>query len=290
MSIFKTRHLRALLALCCMGVPPPGLTQASPEAPWDDSPAPFVLHGEWVDVTADRRVQRGLHLEGAGGFRVAEGRTLWLQGPILGHPADPLVPVPFWKLGGGHLELAGAGTTTGQIILGEGSLGLAHDHALGAPGNSLEMAAGTRLALRPGIHIGQALQVRSAATARTPPAHWGLPPLTGLGTAAVWRVPSGEATLAGSIQTDAAIIKAGAGTLRLTGAGFSPGRGPLILAQGGLRVDQLWWGPVLTQAGTVLSGVGQVDEARVAGGLQPGHPDRAGTLLIGQRLALLPGA
>ncbi|MGA0584901.1 MAG: autotransporter outer membrane beta-barrel domain-containing protein, partial [Castellaniella sp.] len=40
--------------------------------------------------------------------------------------------------------------------------------------------------------------------------------------------------------------------------------------------------------GTVLSGVGLVDEARVAGQLQPGAPDRTGTLLIGQRLALLP--
>ena len=65
MSIFKTRHLRAVLALCCMGVPPPGLTQASPEAPWDDSPAPFVLHGESVDVTEDRRIARGLQLESA---------------------------------------------------------------------------------------------------------------------------------------------------------------------------------------------------------------------------------
>jgi subtilase-type serine protease len=213
---------------------------------------------------------------------------LRLLGPVLGHPIDPTIPVPFWKLGGGHLELAGASTTTGQIVLAEGSLGLAHDDALGALGNSLEMAAGTRLELRPGVRIGQLLQVRSSATAQTPPAHWGLPPVTGLSVAAVWRVALGEATLAGNIQADAPIVKDGAGTLRLTGAGFSPGRDPLILAQGGLRVDQLWWGPVLTQAGTVLSGVGQVDEARVAGRLHPGAPDRTGTLLIGQRLALLP--
>jgi outer membrane autotransporter protein len=104
----------------------------------------------------------------------------------------------------------------------------------------------------------------------------------------VWRVASGEATLAGHIQTDAPIVKDGFGTLRLAGAGFSPGRALLTVAQGGLRVDQLWWGPVLTRPGTVLSGVGQVDEARVAGQLRPGAPDRTGTLLIGQRLALLP--
>ncbi|CAM5199553.1 Autotransporter outer membrane beta-barrel domain-containing protein OS=Castellaniella sp OX=1955812 GN=EPN31_15110 PE=4 SV=1 [Castellaniella denitrificans] len=288
MSIFKTRHVRAILALCCLGLPPPGLTQASTEAPWDDSPAPFVLHGASITVAEDRRVERGLQLEGASGFRVVDGRTLWLQGPVLGHPADALIPVSFWKLGGGHLELAGAGTLTGQIVLAEGSLGLAHDDALGAPGNSLEMAAGTRLELRPGVRVGQVIQVRSAATAQTPPAHWGLAPIAGLSGAAVWRVASGEATLAGSIQADAPIIKDGAGTLRLTGIGFSSGREPLILAQGGLRVDQLWWGPVLTQPGTVLSGVGQVDEARVAGLLQPGAPDRTGTLLVGQRLALLP--
>lgn len=290
MSIFKTRHLRAVLALCCMGVPPPGLTQASPEAPWDDSPAPFVLHGESVDVTEDRRIGRGLQLESASGLRIAEGRTVRMQGPILGHPADPLMPIPFWKLGRGHLELAGASVTTGQIVLGEGSLGLAHDDALGAPGNSLEMAAGTRLELRPGVRVGQIVQVRSAATAQTPPAHWGLAPVTGLDADAVWRVASGEATLAGHIQTDTPIVKDGAGTLRLAGAGFSPGRALLTVAQGGLRVDQLWWGPVLTRPGTVLSGVGQVDEARVAGQLRPGAPDRTGTLLIGQRLTLLPGA
>ncbi|WP_323024122.1 autotransporter outer membrane beta-barrel domain-containing protein [Castellaniella sp.] len=288
MSIFKTRHVRAILALCCLGLPPPGLTQASTEAPWDDSPAPFVLHGASITVAEDRRVERGLQLEGASGFQVADGRTLWLRGPVLGHPADALIPVPFWKLGGGHLELAGAGTLTGQIVLAEGSLGLANDDALGAPGNSLEMAAGTRLELRPGVRVGQVIQVRSAATAQTPPAHWGLAPIAGLSSAAVWRVASGEATLAGSIQADAPIIKDGAGTLRLTGIGFSSGREPLILAQGGLRVDQLWWGPILTQPGTVLSGVGQVDEARVAGLLQPGAPGRTGTLLIGQRLALLP--
>lgn len=150
------------------------------------------------------------------------------------------------------------------------------------------MAAGTRLELRPGVRVGQIVQVRSAATAQTPPAHWGLAPVTGLGADAVWRVASGEATLAGHIQTDAPIVKDGAGTLRLAGAGFSPGRALLTVAQGGLRIDQLWWGPVLTRPGTVLSGVGQVDEARVAGQLRPGAPDRTGTLLIGQRLALLP--
>lgn len=290
MSIFTTNRIRAMLALCCLGLPPPGLTQASTEAPWDDSPAPFVLHDEWIAVADDRRVQRSLQLEGAGGFQVAPGRTLWLQGPTLGHPVDPLSPVSLWKLGDGHLELSGAGTLSGQVVLAEGSLGLAHDDALGAPGNSLDMAAGTRLELRPGVRIGQILQVRSAATAQTPPAHWGLPPVAGLAGAAVWRVASGEATLAGNIQTDAPIIKDGAGTLRLTGAGFSLGRDPLILAQGGLRVDHLWWGPVLTRPGTMLSGVGQVDEARVAGRLQPGEPDRTGTLLIGRRLALLPDA
>ncbi|MFC4296749.1 autotransporter domain-containing protein [Castellaniella hirudinis] len=290
MSIFKLHHIRAILALCCLGLPPPGLTQASTEAPWDDSPAPFVLRDQWIAVADDRRVQRSLQLEGAGGFRVAPGRTLWLQGPTLGHPVDPLSPVSLWKLGGGHLELAGAGAPVGQVVLAEGSLGLAHDNALGGPGNGLDMAAGTRLELRPGVRIGQILQVRSAATAQTPPAYWGLPPVAGLAEAAVWRVASGEATLAGHIQADAPIVKDGAGTLRLTGTGFSLGRDPLILAQGGLRIDRLWWGPVLTRPGTVLSGVGQVDEARVAGRLQPGAPDRTGALLIGQRLALLPVA
>lgn len=290
MSIFKTYSIRAILALCCLGLPSPGLTQAWTGAPWDDSPAPFVLRGESFDIAEDRRITRDLQLESVSGFRIGAGRTVQMQGAILGHPIDPLIPIPFWKLGRGHLELAGASTTTGQIILAEGRLGLAHDHALGGPVNSLEMAAGTRLELRPGVRIGQSLLVRSAATAQTPPAHWGLPPITGLDAAATWRVASGEATLAGHIQTDAPLIKDGAGTLRLTGAGFSIGRDSLTLAQGGLRVDLLWWGPVLTRPGTVLSGIGQVDEARVAGRLHPGTPDRAGTLLIGQRLALLPDA
>src|SRR5690606_28378552 len=153
-----------------------------------------------------------------------------------------------------------------------------------------EMSAGTRLELHPGIRIEQILQVRSAAGAQTLPVHWGLPPIAGLGTDAVWRVASGEATLAGNIQAEAPIVKDGAGTLRLAGVGFSPGRDLLTVAQGGLRVDQLWWGPVLTHPGTVLSGAGLVDDARVAGLLHPGAPDSTGTLLIGQRLALLPGA
>lgn len=290
MSIFKTIRSRVILILICLGLPPPGLTQAANEAPWDDSPAPFVLNGALIEVTADRRIGRGLHLKGAGGFQVARGRTLWVQGPLLGHPDDPLMPSPFWKLGDGHLELAGGGAMTGQIILARGSLGLAHDEALGVSFNSLDMAAGTRLTLRPGVHIGQNLHVRSAVAAQAPPLHWGLPPVAGQSHAAVWRVPSEEATLAGHIQAGVPIVKEGDGTLRLTGIGFSPDREPLTLAQGGLRVDRLWWGPVLTRPGTVLSGVGQVDEARVAGEVWPGGADRPGALLIGQRLVLLPAA
>ncbi|GAA0236441.1 hypothetical protein GCM10009125_26680 [Castellaniella daejeonensis] len=290
MSIFKTIRVRFIQVLCCLSLPPPGLVLALPEAPWDDSPAPFVMHGESIAVAEDQRIERGLLLESASGFQVAEGHTLRLSGPILGHPVDSWLPIPFWKLGRGHLDLAGASSTIGQIVLAEGSLGLAHDQALGSPVNSLEMTAGTRLELHPGIRIEQILQVRSAAGAQTLPVHWGLPPIAGLGTDAVWRVASGEATLAGNIQAEAPIVKDGAGTLRLAGVGFSPGRDLLTVAQGGLRVDQLWWGPVLTHPGTVLSGAGLVDDARVAGLLHPGAPGSTGTLLIGQRLALLPGA
>ena len=292
MSFFKTAQarLRAILMLSTASALLPAPTQAVPEAPWNDSPAPFVFHNEVIDVTQDKHITRGLHLEGVSGVRVAPGRTLQLQGPILGHPVHVLAPMPFWKLGAGHLELTGASTTVGQIVLAEGSLGLAHDDALGAAYNQLEIRAGTRLELRPGAYISQDLEIRSAATAQTPPPYWSLPPLSHLPDAAVLRVPSGLATLAGGIQSDTAIIKDGAGTLRLSGSNYSVPGQPLHLAQGGLQVDYTWAGSLQSQPGTVLSGIGWVDQARLAGHLQPGTPEAPGTLMFGDRLALMPSA
>ena len=290
MSFFKIRHVQAILALSCLGLPPPGLTHAVPGAPWDQSTAPFLLDDTWIEVDADRRIDRPLQLAGAGGFRVAEGRTLQVQGPIQGHPADPRMYTSLWKLGAGHLELAGERQDSGDVVLAEGSLGLASDRALTAPGHMLDMVTGTRLVLQPGVRIDALMQISAADMAQTPPGSWDLPAIAPAAGPAVWHVPSGVATWEGGILSYAPIVKDGAGTLRLSGTGFSLNRQPLELAQGGLQVDQSWWGPIHTRPGTVLSGTGQVDEARVGGHLQPGTPEQIGTLWSGQRLALLPGA
>src|SRR5690606_2572963 len=117
MSIFKTIRVRFIQVLCCLSLPPPALVLALPEAPWDDSPAPFVMRDESLAVAEDERIERVQLLQSASGFQVAASRTLRLTGPILGHPVVPWLPIAFWKLGGGHLDLAGASSTTGQIDL-----------------------------------------------------------------------------------------------------------------------------------------------------------------------------
>ncbi|CAM5205871.1 hypothetical protein CDEF62S_06104 [Castellaniella defragrans] len=63
------------------------------------------------------------------------------------------------------------------------------------------------------------------------------------------------------------------------------------MRQGGLQVDGAWFqGGIITAPGTVLSGQGYIDQARVAGRLQPGTPDAVGTLLFDQRVQLAPTA
>lgn len=289
--------LHAALACFCVGLPPPsGAVAAVPQAPWEPSQAPFVLHGERVVVDRDTHFDGAVVLGGHSALDVAAGHTLTLTGPVASDSAGPTNPDDvgalrsLLKLGEGHLALHADSSRVGSTLLLRGSLGVAASSALGADGNVLTMVSGTRLELADGVVIAQSLRVRQDDPADVSPADWGLVPLTDTGPV-TWRVAAGEATLARRIDASAAIVKDGAGTLRLTEFGQNIGGDPLVVREGGLRVDGAWIGSAIhTLPGAVLSGQGYVDQARVAGRLQPGGPGAVGTLAFGEYLHLAPTA
>src|SRR5690348_2769708 len=49
--------MHAAPACFCVGLPPPsGVMAMEMQAPWEASPAPFILHGEQVTIDEDRHV------------------------------------------------------------------------------------------------------------------------------------------------------------------------------------------------------------------------------------------
>ncbi|TAN25451.1 MAG: autotransporter outer membrane beta-barrel domain-containing protein [Castellaniella sp.] len=289
--------MHAALACFCVGLPPPsGAMAMAMQAPWEASPAPFVLHGEQVVIDEDRQVVGRVILADHSALDVAAGRTLTLMGAVDSditgpvNPHDPDATRSLFKLGEGHLALHADSSRGGGTLLLRGSLGVAADGALGADTNTLTLVAGTRLELADGVRLAQSLRVRRDDPVDLLDSRWTL-------TAAhseepvTWRVAAGEATLAGHIDATAPIVKDGAGTLRLTEFNQSANGDPLVVLGGGLRVDGLWLrGPIHTESGTVLSGNGYIHEAQVAGHLQPGSPDAVGTLMFDQGLRLAPTA
>jgi hypothetical protein len=266
------------------------------QAPWEASPAPFILHGEQVTIDEDQHVAGRVILADHSALDVAEGRTFTLTGAVDSDvpgpvsPHDPDATRSLFKLGEGHLALHADSSRVGGTLLLRGSLGVAADGALGADMNTLTMVAGTRLELADGVRLAQSLRVRRDDPVDLLDGGWTL-------TAArdeapvTWRVAAGEATLAGHIDATAPIVKDGAGTLRLTEFSQSANGDPLTLREGGLRVDGLWLrGPIHAEPGTVLSGHGYIHEAHVAGHLQPGGPGAVGTLMFDQGLRLAPTA
>ncbi len=308
------RHSVTMFLLCCVGLPPPVLSQpmpppapqsGQPEAPWDSSPAPFSLDGRLFDAPGSTVITRPLILPDDSGFRVQAGQTLNIQGPICA-PASGTGPAAcradgtppptaslLLKLGDGHLALSGANTWRGNTVLLQGSLGLQSSQALGYWGNTLDMASGTRLELADGVTIDQGLRIQTAdAMASLIPLDWGVGPLPASGAPAVLRVAAGTATWRGPITALAPLEKDGAGTLRLLGTGYAP-NAPLLLREGGLQLGEggldaghLWFGAIHGMPGTTLSGTGLILDVLTAGHVQPGTPQSVGTLLFGNHLRL----
>lgn len=308
--------IRQTAVLCaCLGLPPPAALAAPPEAPWDSSPVPFILSGDLYTPDTSLATARKQILQATSGFSVAPGLTLQLQGPICpagstssqagqcldpASPPPPYAPTRLIKLGQGHLQLSGANAWQGSLLLAEGSLGLADGQSLGHAQNTLNMAPGTRLQLADGLLADQSLQVQPfaavAAAVATVPAAWGVPPLMPSGPEAIFDVPGGVASWRELITAMAPLRKTGAGTLRLLGTSYAFGQ-TFTLQEGGLQVGdgtaplgQFWFGDINVLPGTVLSGIGLMDVARVAGQLQPGTATQTGTLLFNSQLLLADSA
>ncbi|CAM5785119.1 autotransporter outer membrane beta-barrel domain-containing protein [Castellaniella caeni] len=284
-------------------LPPPAAAQPTPsEAPWITSPAPFILNGQLLEVSSSETITRKQLLGATSGYDVHQGQTLSITGPICGDtsassdPArcdDPGTPNNLIKLGEGHLALAGANHYRGNTLLMQGSLAVQSGQALGLASNFLDMAEGTRLELVNGIDIAQGIHVQPVA-AMTPllPSHWGLGSLPASGQPATLRVEQGTATLRGELRAQTPVVKDGAGTLRFLGSSAITAH-PFQLREGGLQVGEisldrghLWLGTIHSLPGTTLSGIGYIQDAAVAGHLQPGDPRHLGTLMFGDHLQL----
>ncbi len=273
-----------------LGAPPPARAVAAaiaPEAPWDPSPAPFLLTGEPIAVDRDRVVTRALIIDFPTPFGVGAGHTLRIEGAV---DSAPAAAGGLYKLGAGHMVLAGRNTYRGNSALLRGSLSLLDDHALGAPSNALDVNIGTRLEFAESVSIGQTLTFKPVDLAAELPAHWWAPVPPPVEPPAVqWAVERGEATHFGDLFGHASLVKQGAGTLRLAGWGAAY-TGDMRVREGGLRIDGVFGGRVLVEPGAVLSGTGLAGSIEAHGILAPGAAQRTGTLMAAHELRLMPGS
>ena len=273
-----------------LGAPPPApavFAAPPPEAPWDPSPAPFLSTGDPIVVDQDRVITRRLLLQSATPFDVAQGHTLRVEGAVENAPASA---GGLYKLGAGHMVLAGPNTYRGHSALLQGSLALLDDHALGAPLNALDVNVGTRLEFADGVTIGQAFTLRPIDLAAALPPHWWTPvPPPAAPMAVQWVVQRGEATHRGDLFGHASLIKQGGGTLRLAGWGAAY-TGDMTVREGGLRIDGTFGGRVRVEPGGVLSGTGLAARIEVGGVLAPGAAHAPGTLMVVHEARLLPGS
>src|SRR5690606_16824898 len=217
--------------------------------------APFELSNAVLNVQTSFSTARVFRLSGYQAIHVApdvhfelagEGSSVHVSGGGLE------------KRGRGPLRLAGTNTYAQTTGLREGTLQLAGDSPLGNSRHTLEQSAGTVLELEAGSHVGNHIELWP-----TLPGYEALPGLEGV---VEWKVPSGVATLGGSVSADLPVHKTGMGTLRLMD--LYMGQGPGGLAElrvmgGGLAVGSNAHTRVRLGSGTWLEGAGRVAELHV---------------------------
>lgn len=283
MNVYVT--LRASLIGLILGVPPPDLSVAA-EAPWDDSPAPFVFSGDPVWVDRDRAVSRTITIQSPAGVNIAEGSTLRLDGPVR---TDGLATPGLYKLGAGQLVLSGPNTYRGNLRLLQGSLHLTHGEALGWDYNALDANAGTRLEYADGISVAHDLYALAMDAGFLVPPDWWAPVIpAGDPDALEWVVGQGEASFLGSLYGNVPIIKLGEGTLRFAGRGMIYG-GDMTVREGGLRVEGVLAGLTRIEPGAHLLGTGTLGAAWVGGTVAPGG-EALSTLSVQGALEFAPSA
>lgn len=286
---FIATPARVALLTCCLGLLPPASAIIAPEALWDPSPVPFLLPGGHITVDGDHTTTRPLLVDGTIGLDIRAGHELTLNGTLATDPAlPPWTSTPLLKLGLGHLQLNSPSSVRGNTLLLQGSLGIAHDTALG-PLNALDQLAGTQLVLGDGLTLDNPIQTHAILPPGIPPPAWGLAPITPTGPAAIWRVDHGLATISGFAMNNTQLIKDGAGTLRLDGIGISPLQ-PLTVQAGTLQVDGSWFGKVQVDQVGQLSGNGLVRDAQILGWLAPGTASGPDALTFVQHVTLTPTA
>lgn len=277
--------LRVSLLSLVLGVPPPALS-AVIEAPWDESPAPFLFAGDPLWVDSDRVINRSVEVQRPAGINVDSGQSLRMEGPVSSH--GPAV-AGLYKLGAGHMVLSGANTYRGSSALLQGSLALAHSQALGWDYNTLDANTGTRLEYADGIVVAHGLRAQAIDLASAVPPDWWAPVAPTQDPGALqWVVEQGAATHRGGLFGTTPIVKLGQGTLRFAGMGMSYD-GSMTVREGTLRVDGILGGSTRVEAGAQLHGVGSLGAAWIGGTVAPAG-EEIGTLFVQGNLDFAPGA
>lgn len=283
MNVYAT--LRVSLIGLLLGVPPPVLYAAT-EAPWDESPAPFLFAGDPLWVDRDRVISRPVEIQSPAGINVGAGHTLRINGLVYSYGAAVAGP---YKLGAGRMVLSNANTYRGNTLLLQGSLTLEHGAALGSHYNTLDANIGTRLEYADGITVAHGLRAQVVDLDSILPPDWWAPvaPVEDA-DALQWVVDRGEATYLGSLYGNAPIVKLGQGTLRFAGHGMIYG-GAMTVREGTLRVDGTLAGLTRIESGAQLHGAGTLSAAWIGGTVSPAGGEM-GTLSVQGDLDFAPSA
>ncbi|WP_447921762.1 autotransporter domain-containing protein [Achromobacter aegrifaciens] len=226
----------------------------------------LTLRGGTLATTASFDTARAVTLAQAGRFEVDAGTSLGLTGTVSGAGA-------LSKSGAGTLILSGSNSYGGGTVISGGRLQVASDANLGAPSGGLSFNGGT-LATTGSFDTARAVV------------------LTGTGSFDV--AANTTLGLNGALSGGGALVKNGAGTLRLSGDG-SGFTGSTTVNSGRLALNGKLGGAISIGAGGVLGGVGTVGSGAgsavtvTAGGtLSPGNS--IGTLTIDGDLVVENGA
>ena len=195
-----------------------------------------VASGATVNFSGNNQTLTTLKGGGAltlGGEQLTRGNTgasSTVRGSVNG--AGSLV-----KNGGGTRTMLGASTVTGGLAVNAGTLAVNSDAALGAACGLLTLGTGAS---------GATLSINAANFASSRPV------VIGGASATIDTVGSTNATLAGSIGGSGGLIKAGTGTLTLSGSNSYAG--PTSVTAGTLRAGKtnLFGGGLSAAAGTTV--------------------------------------